>query len=112
MAEAVYNPNGRPVADLPVIYGFNNGGPVGFMHGQLIAEDGTALGSHVCSNEGYMPGDLGVREGTRKDRHETFRAHYPDGYRMEFVGHAEVPKHAALNRAFELHQKQAPSADA
>jgi hypothetical protein len=37
-----------------------------------------------------MPADLGILEGTRPDRHEEFKAHYPDGYRMEFVGYEEA----------------------
>jgi hypothetical protein len=99
---AVYNPHSKPEADLPVIYGFNNGGSVGWLQGVLIAEDGTPLGGHVCSSEGYMPHDLGILEDTRPDLHEEFRAHYPNGYRMSFVGHAVVAKHAALLRAIEL----------
>jgi hypothetical protein len=86
MAMAIFNPNNKPEGELPVIYGFNNGGSPGFMYAQLIAEDGTGMGSHLCSSEGYMPGDLGCLEGTRPDRHEGFRKHYPCGYRMEFVG--------------------------
>lgn len=77
-----YNPNDRPVEELPVIYGFNNGGSPGWYQGVLLAEDGTCLGGHVCSHESFMPGDLGVLEGSRNDRHEHFRQHYPDGYRM------------------------------
>lgn len=89
---AVHNPHNKPLNELPVIWGFNNGGSPGFMHAALIAEDGTFLGSHLCSSEAYMPHDLGVLEGARSDRHETFRAHYPDGYRMEFALHANHPE--------------------
>lgn len=98
---AVHNPHNKPFSELPVIYGFNNGGSAGWMSAVLIAEDGTGLGGHLCSSEGYMPHDLGVLEGTRPDRHEHFRAHYPDGYRMEFVSHGDVPNHAVLKLAFE-----------
>lgn len=82
---AVYNPNNKPVDELPIIYGFNNGGSPGMLSAILLAEDGTHLGSHCCSDEGYMRNDLGILEGTRSDRHETFQKHYPDGYRMDFV---------------------------
>lgn len=99
-AFAVFNPHGKPIAELPVIYGFNNGGSPGWMHAQLIAQDGTALGSHLCSSEAYMPADLGVLEGSRPDRHEGFAKHYPDGYRMEFVKH----DHAGLTEAYRLNQ--------
>lgn len=101
MNTAVFNPLNKPVADLPTIFGFNNGGSYGFMQALLIAEDGTWLGGHTCSEEGYMPGDLGILEGFRADRHETFQGHYPDGYRMEFVGYDAVPEHTKLQEAFK-----------
>ncbi len=99
---AVHNPLSKPVEELPVIYGFNNGGPSGLLHAVLIAEDGTQLGGHGCSHEGYMPHDLGILEGSRPDRHETFRQHYPDGYRMEFVGYKDYKTHDKLKAAVEL----------
>ena len=104
---AVVNPHGKPLAELPVIYGFNNGGEPGWMSAQLLAQDGTALGEHVCSSEGYMPHDLGVLEGSRPDRHEGFAKHYPDGYRMEFVTRDEVKQHAGLMEAYRLNQERA-----
>ena len=96
---AVFNPNGKNISELPVIYGFNNGGDVAILEAVLIAEDGIFLGGHCCSHEGYMRHDLGILEGTRPDRHETFRDHYPDGYRMDFVGYADIKDHAGLNAA-------------
>ena len=99
----VYNPHNKPVAELPVIYGFNNGGSPGWYTAIALAEDGTCLGSHVCSHEAYMPFDLGVLEGAMPDRHENdYQKHYPDGYRMEFVSSNEVKDHVALNEAFRL----------
>lgn len=106
---AVYNPHDKPVEELPVIYGFNNGGSPGWMSAVLIAQDGTCLGGHCCSDEGYMESDLGVLEGTRDDRHEAFRAHYPDGYRMEFVRGRDVKGHAGLMEAYALNQAKAPA---
>lgn len=99
---AVFNPHSKPVESLPVIYGFNNGGSTGWFSAVLLAQDGTVLGGHACSAECYMPYDLGIIEGTRPDKHETFKEHYPDGYRMEFVGHADVRAHTGLNAAFAL----------
>ena len=104
---AIYNPNDRPIENLPVIYGFNNtpsvqGNP--FCNGCIIAEDGTGFGGHACTNEGYMYNDLGILEGCRPDRHETFRAHYQDGYRMEFVSHRDVLGHTGLTAAYEKNQ--------
>ena len=105
---AIYNPHSKPESALPVIYGFNNGGRDQWLSARLIAEDGTSLGGHICSHECFMPGDLGVIEGSRPDRHETFRAHYPDGYRMEFVSHSEVGHTPGLLKAFELNAANAP----
>lgn len=103
MKNAIYNPNNKPEADLPTIFGFNNGGQPGWMLACLIAEDGTDLGSHVCTCEGYMPGDLGVLEGCRPDRHkDQFQPHYPDGYKMEFVGYDQVDGHEKLMAAIAL----------
>lgn len=101
---AIYNPHGKPIEDLPVIYGFNNGGNPGMYEACLLSEDGTFLGNHLCSAEGYMPFDLGVSEGSRPDRHETFRKHYPDGYRMDFIPLKDAPTHAELDVAYQRNQ--------
>lgn len=105
MTNAVYNPHNKPLEELPIIYGFNNGGSPGWYVGQLIAADGTGLGSHISSDEFYMYGDLGIDEGSRPDRHETFRSHYPDGYRMEFVSHDDVKQNKGLAAAFKLNDR-------
>lgn len=99
----VFNPDGKPVSELPVIWGFNNGGPPDWLSGQLLADDGEFLGGHICSNEAFMPSDLGCEKGTRPDRHETFRAHFPGGYRMEFVGGKDVAAHKGIKDAYALH---------
>lgn len=103
---AVFNPQNKKIEELPVIYGFNNGGSPGWFQGVLLAQDGTVLGGHCCSDEGYMYEDLGILEGTRLDRHETFQKHYPDGYRMEFVKYAEFKGHKAINDAMALAPKK------
>lgn len=97
----VFNPLDKPIGELPVIYGFNNGGAPGWFSGALIAEDGTGLGSHLCSQEGFMYGDLGILKGWRSDRHKGFQAHYPNGYRMDFVSYGDVLNHAGLKLAFD-----------
>ena len=105
MNTAIYNPHSKPESELPVIYGFNNGGPSDWLNGVLLAEDGECLGGHICSHECFMPGDLGIIEGSRPDRHETFREHYPEGYRMEFVKLVDVRKgHSGLLAAYERNQ--------
>jgi len=107
---AVFNPHGRPLEELPIIYGFNNGGSPGWWSAMLLAEDGTFLGAHACSHEDYMPHDLGILEGTMPQRHETFREHYPDGYRMAFVKRDDVRRNKGLLAAYERNQAEGEAA--
>jgi hypothetical protein len=74
-----------------------------------MAEDGTVVDSHYCSNEAWVPHDLGV---TCDWHHEEYKKHYPDGFEMEFVRAADVESHAGLIAAFALNQKQAEAAKA
>ena len=108
---AVFNPHNKPIEELPIIWGFNNGGRPGWYCAQLISEDGHGLGAHICSDEGYMLHDLGILEDTRPDRHETFRKYYPDGYRMDFIPSEEVKTHEGLNKAYALNQKLTAEAE-
>ena len=92
---AIYNPHNKPIDELKIIFGFNNGGgkewwTAYLWDARLLSEDGDGLGSHLCSSEVHMPQDLGILEGTRPDRHEVFQKHYPDGYRMQFVKYDDV----------------------
>jgi len=108
---AVFNPDNKPESELPVIYGFNNGscGIPQLYHAVAIAEDGTPLGGHGCSSEGFMPGDLGMIEGSRPDRHTNdFQPHYPNGYRCEFVPSESIEAHEGLQAAFAANKKLAP----
>lgn len=102
---AAYNPHGKPTGELPLVYGFNNGGERDMWEAVVVAEDGTWLGSHCCSHEGYMPSDLGMLEGNTY-RAEAFTKHYPDGWRTEFIGAKDVPTHEGLNKAFRLNKLQ------
>lgn len=96
----------------PKIYAFSNvkGGGDGIA--LAIAEDGHVLASHWCSHETYVPGDLGVTEGSRPDHHRTYAAHYPGGYEMEFIRASEVNSHAGLTEAFRLNGLLAEAAGA
>jgi hypothetical protein len=89
----------------PKIFAFSSvkGGGDGLAY--AMAEDGTVLGSHLCSNELYVPHDLGVVAGSRPDRHETYAAHYPDGYEMEFVRAKDFESHRGLQAALILNRK-------
>ncbi len=89
------------------IFVFSNveGGGEGVCY--AMAEDGTVLGSHFCSHEGFASHDLGVTKGSRSDRHENYKQHYPKGYEMVFIPHYEVKTHEGLTKAYELNKKQA-----
>jgi len=93
------------------IFVFSNvqGGGDGICY--AMAEDGTVLGSHWCSNEYFASGDLGVTPGSRPDRHVDYAKHYPDGYEMEFIPADEVKAHAGLTAAFALNKQQADAAE-
>lgn len=108
---AVFNPQDLPVEDLPAIYGWNNGGSSFMLDACLIAEDGTGMGGHVCSHEGYMLNDLGILEGSRPDRHEGFREHYPNGYRMVWVPSDQVLTHPGLEAAYQCNQVKRVAAE-
>lgn len=86
----------------PTIYVFSGMRDGGDGICYAMAEDGTVLGSHWCSSEGRAVHDLGVQEGARPDRHETYAKHYPAGYKMEFVPAREIECHAGLQRAMRL----------
>ena len=92
------------------IYCFSNvvGGGDGIAY--AMAEDGTVLGSHWCSHESYVPNDLGVIEGSRPDRHEDYKKHYPNGYEMEFVRSTDIKNHKGLQKAFALNTIQGKNA--
>lgn len=102
--EAVFNPHWKPLDELPTIFGFNNGGAPGWLEAVALAEDGTALAGHICSDEGYMRHDLGILEGTSPEIHELYRQHYPDGYRMEFIPSDQLASHEKFNAAIRACQ--------
>lgn len=110
MEVEIFNPRNKPVSELPIIYGFNEGllqneiyGPV--YHGRLIHSDGYSCGTHICSNEEWMKTDLGIKKGSAPYRHEELRKMSPHGYVMEFVSLHDVPTHAALQAAISKARK-------
>jgi hypothetical protein len=79
---------------LPAIYLFSNvmdgDGPA-----YAMAEDGTVLGSHICSHWGYMRHDL----HDRPDRKKVCEEHYPNGYRLVVLTKSgELPPREVLER--------------
>ena len=89
------------------IYCFSNtvGGGDGIAY--ALGDDGTVLGSHLCGNEFYVPYDLGALQGSRPDRHEAYKEHFPEGYEMEFVKASRVKSHGGLQKAYRLNQQLA-----
>lgn len=47
-----------------------------------LAEDGTYLASHYCSDEGFIAHDMGL---TSNWKHDAYRRHYPDGYELVYL---------------------------
>lgn len=83
--------------DKPQIFAFLNGGSPGWFQCLAMAEDGEVLSGHVCSNELFVPHDLGV---TSDWKHDKYRQKYPDGFRVVYVPNAEVEAHVGLQAAF------------
>ncbi len=98
-----------PESGMSKIYVFSAAPDGGESVCYALAEDGTCLGSHYCSDENYALIDLGVQGGHRRDRHETYRAHYPDGYEMEFIHASDLDSHEGFNVAFERNKAKAAS---
>lgn len=71
-----------------------------------LAEDGTLLGQHYCSDEIRAKSDLGVTEGCRADRHKEYASYYPNGYEMEFIPVSERDGHAGLAEAMRLNKER------
>lgn len=95
LSVTLYYPHAGAIPeDLPAIYLFSNarsGDGVAY----AMAEDGTVLGSHVCTHWGYMRHDL----HDRPDRKETCEAHYPDGYRLVVLTEpGSVPPEEVIER--------------
>lgn len=91
-------------SDKPKIYCFSNVAGGGWGIAMAMAEDGTVLAQHLCSNEGYIPIDLGVGEDSRFDRNEEYSKHYPDGYEIEYVAAVDVSSHEGVTEAYRLNQ--------
>lgn len=69
-----------------------------------LAEDGTALCSHISAREELVPVDLGV-DGTKPQLEERYRKHFPGGYRVEFVKLADTDAHDGLRAALHANRR-------
>lgn len=86
------------------IYCFNNGGPYGYMIAVALADDGVCIASHLCTNEHYMPHDLGMMGSTWK--HDLYDAHFGKG-NWELVWIDDPRTDERVQKAIELHRKMA-----
>lgn len=85
----------------PKIYIFNNGGKPGWYHASALAEDGHFLASHICSDPGFIPHDMGI---TSNWKHEYYTKHYPNGWELELVT-GNIKEHKGLMAAYDRHLK-------
>lgn len=81
----------------PTIYVFCNSCSPQWHVAYALAEDGTGLASHVCSDHGWVIHDMGVSGSDWK--HDLYNAHYPDGWAIEYVDVDDIPGHAGLQLA-------------
>ena len=85
----------------PKIYAFSNTMEGGESEAIAMAEDGEVVSSHWCSNECWVPHDLGV---TSDWHHEAYKEKYPDGFEVEFIKARDVDAHEGLQKAVALNR--------
>ncbi len=73
--------------------------------GYALAEDGTALASHLCSHKGYAMSDMGW---TSKAKHDIYTKFYPDGFELEWVDEPE--NHSGWLAAIKLNKAKSKAA--
>lgn len=75
--------------------------------GYALAEDGTALASHMSSSPEFSKHDLGLTSGWK---HDIYQKYCPDGYVLEWVDnpneHEGWLSALALNQAIEDEEEQ------
>lgn len=65
-----------------------------------MAEDGTYLAGHICSDHGFAHHDMGVdADGWKRDIYDK---HYPEGYTVELV--EDPASHKGIAAAYALNQ--------
>ncbi len=93
------------------IFCFNNTcGESDWISCLAIGEDGHVLAQHVCSDEVYLPHDLGI---TSTCKHEHYNTHFGvDNWELIHVPTSEVLTHPGLLSAFDNNVKLAIAANA
>lgn len=67
---------------LPKIFIFCNSCAPEWHSAVALADDGTFLAGHVCSNHGFIQHDMGINSSWKRDLYEK---HYPGGYELVWV---------------------------
>lgn len=79
----------------------NEGKGTDWVSSIALAEDGTYLAGHISSDTEWAKHDIGL---TSDWKHDLYRAHYPDGYEVEWV---ENPlDHSGVMSAYRLNQEK------
>jgi len=112
------------------IYVFCNGCSHQWHSATALSEEGLFLGGHICSDHGFIPGDMGV-DGANDwaNKRALYAAAYPDGFEVilssaksaeveaAYAKHTTYDKDAykarmdAINAAHELAKNGAPHDD-
>ena len=102
--ERAYGVPSVDMSDKPKIFVWCNRCEPEWHSASAMAEDGTALGGHICSSHSFIAHDMGINEnGWKRD---IYAEHYPDGFEVVWV---EDPKHhAGLDAAYKLNQQRKP----
>ena len=99
--------------NVPTIYVFCNGCSPGWHNFVAVAEDGTGLAGHVCSDHGYADHDMGVIEtGWKRD---IYAKHYPEGFDVEYVevrSRADSERHPGLAAALAKNLERRDASEA
>lgn len=66
-----------------------------------LAEDGTSLANHLSSSADFAKHDIGL---TSDWHHDDYRAHYPDGYEVEWIDYEDLDAHKGFQKAWALYE--------
>lgn len=69
-----------------------------------VAEDGTGLAAHLCSNRLYVKHDMGINS---QWKHDKYQAYYPGGYELVDYSNLEpdqLREHSDLWQAINLNR--------
>lgn len=100
--------NAEETVSKPKVFLFiNSGAGTDMVMSMAMAEDGTVVGGHCSSSNGFAKHDIGA---TSTWHHDGYAKHYPDGYECEWVD--DVKGHAGLMAASALNQERGKAAEA